>query len=275
MKKILIFIVIAIALIGCNDTPCDPAPKAVIEGWIDSDGFPVVMFTSSLTPADAGGNVADMMIRWGKVTISDGSRTEILTGGLSNDFFPPYRYYSYKMKGVPGRTYTIVAEYENLHAEAVCTMPFPTRIDSVRFASIENDDTLRSAMLYFTSPEDSPAYYCVEIRDSLRSGRPYPALFGTVEALDPLKKMTVPIYRPKHKLDTIEFVPQFRVGERLEVGLCRVEKEVYEFWKSYQDNIVFGGSGFIGTSQPLIGNIIGGYGVWSARGLDKVFVEVP
>lgn len=277
MKKYIYIIGIAILLTAaCTDAPDKAAPKAVIEGWIDSDGYPIVIFTKSIVPSDKGGNAADLMIRWGKVTISDGVDTVILTGGTSDSFFPPYRYYNYTMKGVPGRTYTVIADFDrDIHAEATCRMPFPTPIDSVVFNRVDGNDTLRAAMLYFTAPSDCPAYYNVELRDSIRSGRSYPGTLGVVEAKVSGERMSVPILRPKHELDTIHYIPQLIRGERFEVSLCRIQQPVYEFWRTFNNDVMFGSSLFVGSHTPMPTNILGGYGVWSARGKSSIFVEVP
>ncbi|MCM1348090.1 MAG: DUF4249 domain-containing protein [Firmicutes bacterium] len=273
--RIHIFFGAALALFAAasSDIPEEPMRLPVIEGWIDSDGYPVVMFTSSLPPSTEGGNVAEMMIRWGKVVVSDGCDSVILTGGPNSGYFPPFRYYSFDMKGVPGRTYTVDVEFDNLHARAECRMPEPTTIDSIVFRGADSD-TLRTGTLYFTAPADCPAYYNLEIKEYGRRRRAYPAMLGAISTTVPGAKVEVPVFRPKNELDTGLFVPQFAVGDEIEVSLCRVEKPVYDFWSAYDNDVVFGHSVFLGTSAPLPTNVQGGLGVWSARGVDKRAVTV-
>jgi len=278
MKRLLPVLIALLSLLywSCDDSAPDaPVGRPVIEGWISSGGYPVVMFTSAIVPSQSGGKLSEMVIRWGKVTISDGTDTVILTGGMNKEFFPPYRYYTFNMKGVPGRTYTVVADIDGLHAEARCRMPEPTEIVNIGFSPVEGNDSLRSATLSFTAPPDCPAYYVVEMRDSRRWERTYPAMLGTVEARNPGEEISVPIYKPKLDIDSGVFVPQFIRGERIEVSLCRIEKEVYDFWQRYGNDVLFGGSIFVGTSQSLEGNIDGGLGVWSAKGVSVRYVEVP
>ena len=260
--------------VGCDDvTPREPV-RPVIEGWIDSDGYPVVLFTSSLVPDEAGQSLADKIIRWGKVTVSDGDTTVILTGGMSDSYFPPYRYYTFDIKGVPGKTYRVEADYKDFHAEAECVMPYPTKIEAVDLEPIEGNDTLYSATLRFTAPSDCPAYYCVTVRDMNNKRRPLPAMMGCVEADKPGAVMSVPVFNPKNMLDTVPFVPQLIAGQRIEVSLKRVTREVYRFWSDYNNVVLFGGSQFVSASQSLQGNIEGGYGVWSAQASDAVMVAV-
>lgn len=259
---------------GCAEDLPPSRPEAVLEGWIDSDGFPVVLFTSSVAPSSDGGTLADVMIRWGKVTISDGENTVIMTGGPSDRYMPPFRYYTFDMRGIPGHTYTITAEYNDLHATATCTMPSPTPIDRLEIKPVEGSDSLRAATIHFTAPEDCPAYYCVRVRDLSKPSRPMPAMMGIAKAAEPGAMMQLPVFHSKTHLSDDPFVPQLKQGERLRVELCRITKDVYEFWRIYDDAVMFGGSQFVGGHESLPSNVEGGLGVWSAQGTSSVDIEV-
>lgn len=266
-----------VSVCGCNMEPTYDTPMAVIDGWIDTDGYPVVIFTESLIPNEAGGPIADKIIRWGKVTISDGNRAIILTGGPDHNIMPPYKYVTYNMKGEVGKTYKITADYMNLHAEAECRMLPVTPIKSIELTPIEGNDTLRSGTLKFISPDDCPAYYYItmtDLTDLKKEGRPLPAMMSTYRAETPNKEISIPLFRPKNKLNDDPFIPHLIAGEKWEVKLCRVTKEVYEFWKSYDNMVMFGGSQFINSTQSLHGNIKGGYGVWSVQGTSASIIDV-
>lgn len=270
----LLFLV-ASALSSCIREPALLGVMPVIDGWIDSEGYPVVVFTASLQPGENDQKVADKVIVWGKVTVSDGTDTVILTGGPDSDYFPPYKYYSFRMRGTPGKTYRLTAEYEDFYAEATCTMPFPTPIDSVSLRPIEGEDSLRSALLHFTSPSDVPAYYYVTMRERGKGSRAWPTLMGAVKATEPGKAMSVPVFHPKNQLDTAEYVPQLKVTEELEINLCRVTEDVYEFWDAYNNAVLFGGSTFIVKDNgDLGGNVNGGFGVWSVQGVSREYLTV-
>ena len=80
--------------------------QLVVEGWIEDGGYPVVLLGETHA-IDAGmQNIENYIVRWGKVTISDGTDSVVLTGGYDNDFFPPYKYTTFKMTGQAGKTYT-------------------------------------------------------------------------------------------------------------------------------------------------------------------------
>lgn len=277
LKSIFHFLIIAFCslCVACVEYETPQPVMPVIEGWIDTDGYPVVQFTASIVPGKDEVNLKDKMIQWGKVTISNGDTTVIMTGGPSSKLFPPFRYYTYAFTGEPGRTYEIVAEYELLKARAVCTMPYPTQIKSIEFEPIEDNDTLRSATMTFIAPEDCPAYYGVTIQKVERGERPYPTMLGTIAAFTPGEEIRLPILNPKNTLSglDLDFVPQLLIGQEVVVSLCRLTPEVYNFWKEYDNVTLFGGSQFIGV-QSLKGNIEGGYGIWSARGTTSKYVKV-
>lgn len=272
----LIFATLCLGFAGaCSESEPESPVRPVIEGWIDSDGYPIVQFTASFVPGHDEQSLADKVLQFGKVTISDGDTCVTLVGGPLSSYFPPYRYYTYAMTGQPGKTYEIVAEYDGLRARAVCTMPEPTPIDKILFEPIEGSDSLRAASLVFTAPDQCPAYYGVTIRKAERGQRPYPAMMGTVVATRPGERMEVPVFNPKNMLleSGTDFVPQLKIGQEIVVSLCRFTPEVYDFWKGFDEITMFGGSQFVSTSS-LTGNIEGGYGIWSAQGTSSHYVVV-
>ena len=81
---------------ACSKTEEVGRSQLVVEGWIENGGNPVVMVSESIGIAtgremDSKG-ILDHIAKWAKVSISDGTKTEILTGIPDPDFFPPYIY---------------------------------------------------------------------------------------------------------------------------------------------------------------------------------------
>ena len=280
MKVDIAVILFLIFLLGssCEENISVKENKAVIEGVFSSEGYPTVLFSSSVSPG-VDGNLSDAVINWGKVTISDGEREVILSGRVDNTYLPPFRYYTYDMKGEPGKTYTVKADFKDLHAESTMTMPHPTPIDSITFAPTETD-TLRATTLHFTSPADTPAYYYLTLQRNERGAHPSPTLMGTIIADLPLTHYSIPVLKPKIKINSSDpglaqdFVPQLTVGDEWIVELNRVERPVYDFWKAYDNMILFSTSPFISTNESLPTNINGGYGVWSPQGTTSMLFKV-
>ena len=263
--------VAAVAATGaCSDNTIDDVSepvKLVVEGYIDSGGFPVVLLTASVSPAEGDVSIADKMIRWGKVTISDGDTTIIMTGSPNRKYFPPYTYRTFMMRGVPGRTYSIIAAYDYLQVSAAVTMPEPPVIDSIIVADIAGSDSLHTATLCFTAADAVPAYYHVSTQVIGVDSVFLPAMLGCYKATVPSEKVKMAIYRGKSSLYVNEnYVPQLPRYSDVKVRLERVTEQVYDFWSAFDDASMFGGSQFVTVDTSLPSNIVGGYGVWSAQG---------
>ena len=275
--KLRNFIVLPLLLmLAACDTPADYSldPQPVIEGWIDSDGYPNVIFTVAYSPEETDVSVADKLIRWGKVTVSDGSDTVVLTGGMSDDFFPPFVYRSYRMKGRPGRTYTVTAEYRNLRATAVATMPEPPVIAGVATRKIATSDTLRSVTVTVRAPADGcPAYYHVSTKVLPDELRYLPALFGCVRADVPGEEVEIPVYRGKTSISDGDYMPQLPSNRTVMIKVERVTRQIYDFWNMFNSASAFGGSQFVSQASSLPTNVSNGLGYGSAQG--AVILSLP
>lgn len=264
--------ILFVAAIGCTEhVEPDITPRPVVEAWIDNGRHPQVLFTTTITPDKNGGELADAMLRWGAVTISDGVNEYIMGGMRDNNYFPPYRYTTTEIIGVPGTTYRITASFKQLRAESVCTMPEPTLIDSITFREC-GVDTMRAATLHFTAPHDVPAYYYLTIIDSIGSPVSLPCLMGWKECTVPDVAVAVAIMNSKQTVVGEVFSPQLKLNCTYVVSLHRVEKPIYNFWRAYDDAALFGSNMLFGDVASLPSNINGGFGVFGARGTDtKLF----
>lgn len=272
IERPLLTAALAMLLQCCGDTPQPNAGKAVIEGYLRSDDTPLVLFSSSVVPGTSG-NIADAVVNWGKVTVSDGDTTVVLTGRVDDSYMPPYVYYTFDMKGTPGKTYSVTAEFKDLKARSSMTMPMPVEIDSITMVRSDND-TLRSATLHFTSPGQTPAYFYLSMKRNARGERMMPCMMGTIKTDRPHTHYSIPILKPRVRIDSVKYMPQLVVGEEWIVSLNRTEGPAYDFWKAYDDMVMFSTSPFISTSESLPTNVSGGFGVWSVEGSSQMAITV-
>lgn len=262
----------AMLLQCCGDAPQPNSGKAVIEGYMRSGDTPLVLFSSSVVPGTSG-NIADAVVNWGKVTVSDGDTTVVLTGRVDDSYMPPYVYYTFDMKGTPGKTYSVTAEFKDLKARSSMTMPMPVEIDSITMVRGDND-TLRSATLHFTSPDQSPACFYLSMKRNSRGARMMPCMMSSIKTDRSNAHYSIPILKPRVRIDSVKYVPQLVVGEEWIVSLNRTEGPAYDFWKAYDDMVMFSTSPFISTSESLPTNVIGGFGVWSVEGSSEMTITV-
>lgn len=262
-------------LCGCSgENPQEPARAfPVIEGWINTGTGPDVVLTQSVDPARET-SISDAMVTWAKVTVSDGEEEVILTCGYNSAYSPPYHYYSHALIGTPGKTYTVRAETSEYTAVAVSTMPQPTPIDRVTSAPLDGDSCDRAPTLWFTAPEDVPAYYYVSLAPADGSVRPLPAMLGTAMAVKAGTEIGIPVFNPRNRLDG-DYKANFRSGDNILVTLNRIDRQAYDFWVAYDNALSFGSNLFIGTDTDIPTGIDGGLGVWSAQGSSTLLYRVP
>ncbi len=254
-------------IVACDNTTSPSAPSLVIDGWIDSDGYPVVVLTRTISPGDSKKTpVADCLVRWGKVTVSDGEREVVLTGSSNENYFPPYIYRSYEMKGEPGRTYSVTASYDGMTASSSCKMPSRPRITGIVTRKVQDSDSLCELTLNFV-PAAGERFYHIVTRPYGSRGRMLPSFMGAVKADVGADTVSVPVYAPKTDTSPDDFSPYFKTGDIIEVALCTITPEVYDFWLGYDDEVAFGGNQFVTSAGNLQSNVMNGYGVWSARGV--------
>lgn len=267
---------VILAAASCNTgIETDYPQTLVVEGNIDSDGYPTVMVSKSISPGNQSEiGIEEALIRFAKVTISVDGKEYIMTGTYDKNYFPPFVYKNFDIKGIPGKTYHIKVEWQGNIAEASCLMPSAPAIQDVETKEIAGNDTLRQ-MSVTVIPEDSVSFYHIRTGIKHKISVALPAFTGAVkvEGKQPVK---IPIFAPKtsFRTDKSKFTPQFRVGDTVLVKVCHVTKEVYEFWHDYDNNLTFGGSPLVSANNNLLGNVQNAYGVFSASGTAQAIVIV-
>ncbi|WP_289754628.1 DUF4249 family protein [Muribaculum intestinale] len=274
MKRVFYIVTACLILVSCQKTIDDDTAgtgRLVVEGWIDSGGHPTVILTRSFSPMSTESTtLSDLVVRWANVTISDGERTETMIGRIDNSMTPPFVYTTAQITGVPGRTYTITAESEGERIVSSCTMPRPVDISRIDVAPVADSDTLREVSLTFVPGIGNDKCYQLAVYDPSLSGRMLPCFMGAYAASSSGGggEVTLTVCRPSIDTDGGDYTPYFRTGRTIMVALTAIAPEVWRFWHEYDDFTAFGGNIFLAGTIPMHGNIDGGYGIWSARGVD-------
>ena len=119
MNKSLTCLLLCAALTACESDYLGTAEsQLVVEGWIENEGYPVVILSRSVpisedyTPMD---ELDQYLLRWAKVTVSDGQNSVVLTGKYDSGYFPPYIYTTGRLKGRAGKSYTLTVEYRDVN----------------------------------------------------------------------------------------------------------------------------------------------------------------
>lgn len=268
--KIQIFTIFIILLssVSCNNDYPKEEQKLVIEGWIENGEIPVVLVGLSGNINNDGDNIADFMVRWAKVSISDGDSTYILTGGMDKNYFPPFVYKCYDLRGEPGKTYTLEVEYNDMKAYAVTSIPEPIEIDTIEIKNTLDNNWLRAINVVLNSKSSQKEYFRLRYRDYDSETRIYPSFMGTFYTEHETLNKSFPLYRAK-RATLKDYTPYFSVGTHLEVRLGHISEDSYNIWCDYDNAVYFSSNVFFKQQTDLRSNIVNGYGYWIGYGISK------
>ena len=151
-KRILYSLCLLSLFTACQEEFQESGEEFVVEGWIESGGNPVVILTRTftVTAKEETEEEKSVVLSWSKVTVSDGEQSVILTGDIDNRYFPPYIYTTSRMKGVPGRTYSLTVETEGRTMTAQTTIPMPDSLEALTVTPCAEADSLFQITAYYT-----------------------------------------------------------------------------------------------------------------------------
>lgn len=268
IQQLLLFMLTSV--LACDNDFGDVAKsQLVVEGWIDSGRFPVVMLSRTMpvggefTPM---GSIKDYVERWAKVTVSDGEREVILVGRPDNGYFPPFIYTSTDMRGVEGRTYKLSVDCpDGTHAEAVTSISKPVVIDSFAIEPVAVADSLRQIYAFIGDARAENDYYKVFTHVL---GRPYGYLssyLGIAAGSSLAADGRLPV-NPGRINITPDFSTYFAVGDTVMVKIARIDSVAYAFWRDFEDMTTLSGNPFFPVTNNIQSNVSGALGYWFGYG---------
>lgn len=259
----------------------EPARSIVVEGWIDAGGFPVVILTRSLPVMinkEKGvelDDLSDYLVRWAKVTVSDGESEVILTGGSDKNYFPPYIYTTGGIKGEAGKTYNLKVETDDQVITATTTIPDnPPAIDSIVFSRISTDATLTGINVYIKDNPSTHDYYKSFYVTDLNNPHFVSSVLGVVDDALADSTFVMQIIRDRNlvemKIDNV----YYQTGTDVVLKIATMDSISYNFWQGYEDRIRLGSSFVTSTTTNIPTNINGGVGYWCGYNAKKFVYKV-
>jgi hypothetical protein len=264
-----------IASFSCNedlnlDIP-EPDDLIVIDGWIDNGQPPKVLLTSNTAYFSSVDSVSirNLVLTRAKVTVSDGEKSEVLTMRRNNNYFPPYIYEGNEILGETGKTYTVTAEYGGKKAWATTTIPSPVALDTLFFKLLANSDSLGTIHVEFTDPPGEKNYYRIL---SKQIGHDLWYKSAMVMAIDDLffsgKKFGFSMSRSPESYLSTKGNQYYKLGDTVSIKFCTIDRENYEFWNSFQDEVLNNSNPFASSMSSVKSNVQGdGLGIWGGYGV--------
>lgn len=267
-RKLPIYILLLLLSFSCQeDYDYHEERVLVVEGWIDSGDYPVVMVTTSASvsgkeqPFDS---LNEYLLKWAKVTVSNGEEEIILTGKIDTCYTPPYIFTTGKMKGESGKTYRLTVSYNDFYAESETTIPYQVPLDSLTVSQVEGD-TLFQLKAYFNDNKLENNYYKFFVRVKGKEDVMRPSFLGTINDEVLGEQAEVQVYQPLRMFNE-EYTPFYRKDDRVSVKFSQMNEEAYNFWKVYDELQSFSGVLFFPVTSSLPSNIKGGIGYWFGYG---------
>jgi hypothetical protein len=256
----------------------DGESKIVVEGWIEQGDVPQVILSRSI-PVDAkidSTTIFDYFIRSAKVTVSDGEDEEVLNLRSDKDRVPPYVYYGSKIIGEVGKTYNLKIEYLNRVIKATTSIPSVVAIKSAEYVKENPADTTGFVHLEFNDPLSEKNYYQIETRLDKEEPIFVPALYGNLNDENFISpSVSLQVTRGVYVLAKSKYKPYFTDGDLIFVKLRTMSKDGFDFWNSWQNEIVNGRSPIFPANTSLKSNIEGGIGIWEGYGQSTISIQIP
>ena len=273
MKHIHLYIlIILLAIISCTENDeVQSTPALVVEGWIDHEGYPIVLVTTTIDVTEKATDLSalkDHIVRWATVTVDDGEHSVVLTGKVDRRYFPPYIYTTSAMKGKAGKSYHLTVDYDTYHAEATTTIPHPVPLDSVRVFRCKEPDTLYQVKAWF---KDNPTehnrykfFTCVGTDKRMYLS----SYMQTIDdaMLSPGEEICVSVFKGRLVTERTRYVPYFTRKDTISVKFAQMDSTSFTFWNQMEHKMTLGNSPLSASRYNPSFNLHGALGYWCGYG---------
>jgi hypothetical protein len=281
MKKYLFFL-LGLIVISCSNDDFKMEKslesKIVVEGWIEEGDYANVLLSTSIPVTDVidSTNVLNHVIRSAKITISDGTTSEVLRVKNDKNRVPPFVYFGSTLKGESGKEYKIKVEYLNRVIEAVTSIPKSVQLKSAEYLKKKETDTTGYIFVKFDDPIAEKNYYQIATKIDGEEPIFVPAFYGNLDDKNfQESSVSIQINRGVILFPKTKFTPYFADGDLIHVKLRTQTKESLDFWNSWQNEIVNSQNPIYPANISLKSNIKGGIGIWAGYGQSTLIVKTP
>lgn len=277
MKRVvsILFMLLGIA---CNPTvilDCGVS-ELVVEGWIEDNGFPVVILTETLPITGDDQDLTDIkeyIVKWAKVVVTTETDTVILTGKYNEGYLPSYIYTTTNLRGKVGESYKLTVEYNDYYAVAETTIPEKPDVERFDIIRCDDRDSLFSAEVLLHKSSVKRDYYQLFSHVGENWRQYFASFMGSIDGCEMENSEKRSIYRGRH-LQGGEYIPYFRYNDTISLKVAAVDSVAYLFWNDYVKTQSGSLNTFFSVSSNLHSNISGGVGYWSGYASETVYLVV-
>ncbi len=282
MKNLMLLFFVL--LISCNKEDITKQvtvnSKIVVEGSIEFGGYAEVLLSRSVPIGAAvdSTTILNYVIRSAKVTVSDGEKQEVLKLKRDNNKIPPYVYFGSEIIGETGKAYSLKIEYLNRLITAITTIPNSVPILSADYIKDNPTDKNGNIFIKFNDPINEKNFYQIQTFLINKDQVFTPALYGNLNDANFIdSEISLQILRGKafSFQDQSDYKTNFKDGDLVYVKLRTMNKVGFDFWNSWQNEIINGQSPIFPNAASLKSNIKGGIGIWEGYGQNTILVNIP
>lgn len=243
-------------------------PKIVVEGSIENGRYASVLLSESASmngPKDTA-SLLNQVIRSAKVTVSDGENSEILILTVNKSKIPPYEYAGTQIRGEAGKTYYLTIECRGKTITAQTYIPKPVPLENISFRKEAGKDSIGYIYINFRNTSDD--YYRVSTQDMSTQTSLVPCLYGNMDnKFYPKDELiSIQINKGPTIFPYTDFRTYFMTGSMMRIKFSTQPKAAYDFWNSYQNEVLNAQNPIFPANESLKSNINGGIGIWSGYG---------
>ena len=282
MKNSLYFFILNLflwSLYSCDEKDIgyvEYVPKIAVEGWIEN-GTPATVMLSWTVSFDQKMDTIfflEHVIRSAKVSVSDGEQTEILALGLNNNYLPPYVYYGTSIKGESGKSYSLKIEYRGEIISAETYIPEPVALEKIWFEKTSPSDT--TGYIHIGFPNTSGLYYQIATRVDKKETVFTPCLYGNINSslFDKNEMVAIQVNKGPVLYPKMNFNAYFVAGNTVFLKFRTQPKHGYDFWMSWQNEVLNTQNPIFPANTNLKSNISGGIGIWCGYGAYNYKIEL-
>ena len=268
LNKYLPFLLLLALLSACsggvNVVPYQQ--QLVVEGHIEK-GEPasvVLSYSIGLKESTDLESLYNHIIKDANVILSDGETEEELYLRRNSFGLPPFEYISTSIVGEVGKTYYLTIEHKGKIITATTTIPKPVEIDSLWFIR-DKEEERGHIQIRFNNESD--LYYQLSTRVV---GEEYvfsPGLYGNINSKNyPAEQINLQVNRGVVIFPKSNFSTYFPDTTVVDVKLSTQDEASFNFWKSYQNELVNSQNPIFPSTSRLESNINGGVGIWCGFG---------
>ncbi|WP_131537514.1 DUF4249 family protein [Pedobacter nototheniae] len=270
IKKSVWHIMLCIILLSCKKEKVDDDynPKFVVEGSIEQNGYANVTITHNLPfyTSINSAQLEEIIIKYAKVTVSDGQTSEVLTGSYEKGQFPYFVYKGSDLKGVVGKNYSLKIEYAGYTLNAETTIPPVPQLDRLWFEPKGGKDLQLN--IRFTDNVNEKNYY--KIYTKLEEERNFSRTLLSNQDDQYFNGKTINLALNRGSINNLneEYDPYFVDGDKVMVKFASIPKSGYDFWQGFQNEILNASNPLMGSTNALKSNINGmAVGIWCGYGV--------